>query len=173
MGKGELEDGAGIDTGGKEFRGTPAEANVYGEVELAVEAVVEGIGHAREETVAVEVGILPVGVEAVECFGLNVEGAVDGDAVGEADVGVAEDSEGFAVVDVGVDGVEQVVGGGEVVGFEVEGGGLLFAGFDNHVFDVFGLAESRRAECQQDGEDEDLSGVFHCCVACCPRDCLL
>ena len=165
IGKGEIEHGADIGAGGKELGGAPAGTDMDGEVETAVQPVFEGIADAGEELVAALEGVVPVGGKAVDDFGLDIDEPVDGDAVGEADVGIAEYAKGAPVVDVGTDGFDHIDGGGEVVGLEVQRGGLLFAGTDNLV-DV--LAKSSGAESHQKGEYDDAACVFHCRKVYCP-----
>ena len=154
-----------IGAGGKELGGAPAGADMDGEVETAVQPVFEGIADAGEELVAALEGVVPVGGKAIDDFGLDIDEPVDGDAVGEADVGIAEYAKGAPVVDVGTDGFNHIDGGGEVVGLEVQRGGLLFAGTDNLV-DV--LAKGSGADGHQKGEYDDAACVFHCRIVYCP-----
>ena len=97
--EGEVEHGAAVDASGEDGDGLPAVSDVEGDVEEIGFAVGEGVVGLVEEAVF-QRGGFPVGGEAVEGFGLEIEAAVDGDAVGEAEGPVAEDTHAVAVVGI-------------------------------------------------------------------------
>jgi len=154
--EGELHERSGIETGGKEGDGLPAETEVEGDIEETVLADVEGVGEAAEE-VGLESGLLPVGGDAVVDLGLDVERAEYGLAVGEAEGGVAEEGDA-ALVEIGGEGAEVVAGGGVVVEFEIEGRFLLAERQEGR---GFGTGEGRGTESQQEGKQGDAVCALH------------